>query len=595
MPDFHIDGNPGAVRSRAATTRSKAELFMSTGDALAKITTDGWNSRAADRFREKFDTEPDRWRESGDGFITAAGALESYADALQDAQSRAKWAEGEYARGEQVTQDAKASYDADVSQARDKAHAAAAAGQVMTLTIIPFHDPGEAIRQGALKEYASAKSDLEAAAHLCADGVRAGCAAAPEKRKWYESVGAAVGGFLKGAGEALMDLGKLAMFLTNPATYLFNDMMSDAASGMTSEEIAAKYKLKLEDAQGMLDALQKDPLEFGKNLGKAVLDWDTWSDDPARALGHLLPDAIAAVFTAGAGTAATRGAKGATDLLRGLKGASRLDDLADLRHLDDLEGVSDFRRLDDALDLGDAKAWDGEGGHLTPAENAAADSYLRGASQAEKSVTPDMQRIADRSGGSLEGLDFRLKSEESLKRKLATELAEPDSPGVDHALANMKDSVRYTYQFDGQHYADGVASARAGLQDAGYQEIKFKNTWGEEGYQGINGAYRTPDGSGTIEVQFHTPESLETKMTGHDLYEERRLPETTPERVAELDRQMAEDFARVPRPDGAADLLPHPSDLGGGGAHFNGGHAATGGAGAHAGLSEERFRQEAVR
>ena len=40
-----------------------------------------------------------------------------------------------------------------------------------------------------------------------------------------------------------------------------------------------------------------------------------------------------------------------------------------------------------------------------------------------------MQRIADRSGGSLEGLDFRLKSEESLKRKLATELAEPDSPG----------------------------------------------------------------------------------------------------------------------------------------------------------------------
>ena len=159
----------------------------------------------------------------------------------------------------------------------------------------------------------------------------------------------------------------------------------------------------------------------------------------------------------------------------------------------------------------------------------------------------------------------------------------------------MKDSVRYTYQFDGQRYADGVADARAGLQDAGYQEIKFKNTWGEEGYQGINGAYRTPDGSGTIEVQFHTPESLETKMTGHDLYEERRLPETTPERVAELDRQMADDFARVPRPDGAADLLPHPSDLGGGGAHFNGGGAAAGATGSHAGLSEERFRQEAVR
>lgn len=91
-------------------------------------------------------------------------------------------------------------------------------------------------------------------------------------------------------------------------------------------------------------------------------------------------------------------------------------------------------------------------------------------------------------------------------------------------------------------------------------EIKFKNTWGEDGYQGINGAYRTPDGSGTIEVQFHTPESLEAKMTGHDLYEEARLPETTPERRAELDRLMAEQFDRVPRPEGGAGLRPSGGD-----------------------------------
>ena len=107
MPDFHIDGNPGGVRSRAATMRSKAESFISTGDGLAKVTTDGWTSRAADRFRDKFDTEPERWRQSGDGFITAAGALEAYAGELESAQSRAEWAEKEYARGEQVTQDAK--------------------------------------------------------------------------------------------------------------------------------------------------------------------------------------------------------------------------------------------------------------------------------------------------------------------------------------------------------------------------------------------------------------------------------------------------------------------------------------------------------
>ena len=344
MPDFTIRGNPSGVRSRAATTRAKADSFMTTGDALAKVTTDGWNSRAADRFRDKFDTEPERWREAGDGFVTAASALEAYAGALETAQKRAQWAEGEYARGEQVTDQARSAYDSDVARAKDNVQTAAAAGQHMTLTILPFHDPGAAIRQGALDEYASAKRDLEAAAHTCADGVRAGCAAAPAKRKWYEKVGAAVGGFLEGAGEALMDLGKLAAFLTNPAVFVFNDMMSDAMSGMTSEEIAAKYELKLEDAQGLLDALQEDPLEFGKNIGKAMLDWDTWADDPARALGHLLPDAVIAVLTAGSGTVATRGAKGGVDALDALAGMSKVDDLAELRHLDDLGGLS---RLDD--------------------------------------------------------------------------------------------------------------------------------------------------------------------------------------------------------------------------------------------------------
>ena len=346
MPDFTIRGNPSGVRSRAATTRAKADSFMTTGDALAKVTTDGWNSRAADRFRDRFDTEPERWREAGDGFVTAASALEAYAGALETAQKRAQWAEGEYARGEQVTDQARSAYDSDVARAKDKVQTAAAAGQHMTLTILPFHDPGASIRQGALDEYASARRDLEAAAHTCADGVRAGCAAAPAKRKWYEKVGAAVGGFLEGAGEALMDLGKLAAFLTNPAVFVFNDMMADAMSGMTSEEIAAKYELKLEDAQGLLDALQEDPLEFGKNIGKAMLDWDTWADDPARALGHLLPDAVIAVLTAGSGTVATRGAKGGVDALDALAGMSKVDDLAELRHLDDLGGLSKLDDLD---------------------------------------------------------------------------------------------------------------------------------------------------------------------------------------------------------------------------------------------------------
>lgn len=415
MPDFTIEGSPSGIRGRVATMRSKAHEFVATGDALARITTDGWNSRAADRFREKFSTEPARWRASGEGFLTAASALEAYASALESAQSRATWAEGEYARGGQVSQQAKAAYDADVTRARNEAHAKAAAGQVVTLTIEPFHDPGAAIQQNALHELASARADLENAAHACAAGVRAGCEAAPPKRHWWESVGAAIGGFLEGAGEALVDLGKLAMWVTQPEIMMAMSLMQDGMSGLTAEEIAEKWKLKLDDVKGMLDALQKDPVEFGKQLGKGMLDWDTWSDDPARALGHLVPDAIIAVLTMGEGTVATRGAKALEGGAEGLEGVSRLDDLAGLSKLDDL---GDLSKLDELGDLGKT---DGPGGmwEHSSTEFRTLDDQLR-----DPSFSPANRDIIEHDYDPLGGYG----SPEAFKERFRKETGDPDWP-----------------------------------------------------------------------------------------------------------------------------------------------------------------------
>lgn len=395
--------------------RSKAESFISTGSGLGRITTDGWNSRAGDRFRERFSTEPARWRAAGDGFLAAAGALEAYAGALESAQSRATWAEGEYARGNEVSESSRTAYDADVDRARGEANAKAAAGQVVTLTILPFHDPGEAIRSGALAELSAARSDLEAAAHTCASGVRAGCAAAPAKRKWYESVGAAIGGFLKGAGESLMELAELASWLVNPGAMLARSLLEDGMSGMTAEEIAAKWQLKLEDAQGMLDALQEDPVEFGKNIGKAMLDWDTWADDPARALGHLVPDAIIAVLTAGSGTAATRGAKGGADALDALVDISRLDDLSGLSKIDD---VGDLGRVDDLGALGrvdgPGSMWEHSGSEFRSLDDQLTDP----------SFSPANRDIIESNYDSLGGYD----SPEAFKDRFRTETGDPDWP-----------------------------------------------------------------------------------------------------------------------------------------------------------------------
>jgi len=382
VPEFTVAGDPGAIRAQAETMRAKADMFLGTAEALAKVTTDGWHGRAADHFRDAFDVEPQRWYDAGDGFVRAAWSLEVYADAVADAQRRAAWAEGEYARGEQATADARAAYDADVARARQEAADAAARGQLMTLTIVPFEDPGEAVRQGAVAEYEAARAELDSAADACADGVRSGCSAAPEERSWLESGLAAVGGFFAGAGEATWDL----LTLPGSPISLLSDGLDLATGHLTPEEMAVKYRLKVETVGDMLNALAEDPVAFGENLGKALLDWDTWADDPARALGHLVPDAVAAVFTAGAGTAATRGAKGAADVADAAgdlaSAGNRLDDLSDLGHLDDAGGLS---RLDDASDLGRVE--------LTEAEQRGLDfytgfgydhvnSYLRGADNA---------------------------------------------------------------------------------------------------------------------------------------------------------------------------------------------------------------------
>jgi hypothetical protein len=258
MPDFHIDGDPAAIRARATTTYDKGQLFFDTGEALSAIDTNGWIGRAADHFRDAHKLEPERWYEAGTGFRTAGTALQSFATAVEQAQKVAEWAQGEYARGDEVTHSARTSYDADVSDARQKL----AAGVYSSLTIEPFHDPGQAIRDNAVSEFTSAKATLEEAAQTCAGQVRAGCAAAPEEPEWWESGLKFVGGIFQGAGEAVWDLLTISPF---GAVNMITDTWKLATGDLTPEELMKKYELSLETVGDMWQALQDDPVEFGKS------------------------------------------------------------------------------------------------------------------------------------------------------------------------------------------------------------------------------------------------------------------------------------------------------------------------------------------
>lgn len=199
--------------------------------------------------------------------------------------------------------------------------------------------------------------------------------------------------------------------------------------------------------------------------------------------------------------------------------------------------------------------WKGEGLSLDARQNEAADAYLERARTAERSISPQVRAAAHISGAELVGFDQRLKSPDSLKRKVASSLQENPGQSVDAALARLTDSVRYTLKWDDVRYTEGVHSASSLLSDWGNDTVKWSNTWHRErAYKGINSGWHAARSGHPFEVQFHTPASKRAQETTHKLYEEQRLPSTPPERVRELERQQGEIFAAVPVPEGAREL-----------------------------------------
>jgi len=208
---------------------------------------------------------------------------------------------------------------------------------------------------------------------------------------------------------------------------------------------------------------------------------------------------------------------------------------------------------------GIAEAWKGENGlHLTPAENAAAEQFLRRARDAESRITPVVLEIRDGvPGAGIVGYpEHVLKGAESLKRKLATTLQESPVRELDSAIADVKDSVRYTMTFAEDGYTDGVDRAVARFQEAGFECVKFKNTWGSPAYQGINSFWRDPRTGHVFEMQFHTGESFTAKTDTHAVYEQARLPGVSAEQVRALNDRQNEIFGSVPRPPGATGIKP---------------------------------------
>ncbi|GAA2062753.1 hypothetical protein GCM10009801_06130 [Streptomyces albiaxialis] len=203
-------------------------------------------------------------------------------------------------------------------------------------------------------------------------------------------------------------------------------------------------------------------------------------------------------------------------------------------------------------------SWHSEGLSLDAVENRQVDRYLEHARGAERIISTQIREAARRNGAELVGFEHRLKSPDSLKRKVATYMKgdEKHPPtNVDTALERVNDAVRYTFVWDDKKYTKGVRGASRDLVSWQYNSVRWANTWdSKDRYKAINSAWRDPLRDQKFEVQFHTPASKAAQEETHKLYEEQRLPGTPPARKAELQREQGRIFAAVPVPEGAGAL-----------------------------------------
>lgn len=168
------------------------------------------------------------------------------------------------------------------------------------------------------------------------------------------------------------------------------------------------------------------------------------------------------------------------------------------------------------------------------------------AKKKEPGITRDVIMIAGLSGSKMHGLEHKLKTKDSIKRKIETD-SEEKGITESRAAQAIKDAVRYTTITDDENFVSSYQKVKEKLEKKGYKETRCKNYFelynqGKVKHKSVQSVFEDPDGY-SFEIQFHTPSSQKAKDEKLPIYEERRKPGLSKERQKELERQM-EDLAK---------------------------------------------------
>ena len=329
-PDFRIGGDPGSISTRAAVMMDRANEFEGIHSSLISLNSDGWTGRAADHFREKFKIQVQGWADAQEAFSSASSAYSAYASTLQSAQSQCDEIRSRWEQGRQAVEQAQ-------NNKADARSQAAAQGGIPMFDASCDEGPGRATMQGAEADFQALVDEVNDSGTALIAALDAGIAKLPE-RTWGDAAWRTAGSILRGLFEGVDSMIKL-MLLGTPN--LCHDLGRLWGGSITPAEFQAKYlDIPLETVSSIASALANDPGAFFTELGKALVDWDTWSDDPGRAFGRILPDIAITIATAGAAAGA-----------KGLTGSARLayigrEVFLQTTHISDIQ---DIGRLSSAL------------------------------------------------------------------------------------------------------------------------------------------------------------------------------------------------------------------------------------------------------
>lgn len=193
----------------------------------------------------------------------------------------------------------------------------------------------------------------------------------------------------------------------------------------------------------------------------------------------------------------------------------------------------------------------------------------------EKHEAPITKTVVDTVksiGGTMDGLDNRLKFDKSLAKKAAADAKDPNQDyngNIEDAAKGIKDGARYTAVFDNDTFAEGYQKVKEALEEMGIKEYRCKNFFtqyrdqdgtgkkkiGEQ--KSIQCVFETEDGE-KFELQFHTPESLAAKDVNHHTYKQKKEPPQGNEAWNNPRSLLMRDTSSVvPDPKGVFDIEEH--------------------------------------